>query len=74
VRQRNKREYRGASAASDTVAGAARDGFVVSLIAIAIEKVAVPRLNPGAASVLAGFAGGVSGLACKQVMKPRVKD
>lgn len=48
--------------------------FVVSLIAIAIEKVAVPRLNPGAASVLAGFAGGISGLACKQVMKPRVKD
>ena len=48
--------------------------FVVSLIAIEIEKVALPRLNPGAASVLAGFVGAISALACKQAMKPRVKD
>jgi hypothetical protein len=42
--------------------------FVVSLIAIEIEKVAVPRLDPGAASFLAGFVGAISALPSLSVL------
>lgn len=48
--------------------------FIVSLIAGATEKVALPVLNPDAAAFSVGIVAGISGLACKRIMKPRLTD